>query len=215
MSTFLLIILLVVNTGVSIWDAYIAGRIWRESTGFMKLVAWASVIISACGFLSVSTFLLARGAVAVNLMTEAQFSIVLKLTFVLMVVPVLSAGAVITIQSWIDAIKTRSLTSGGVAAWNTFAQIANTVEAVESTGGFLRDIFDYFNDDDSDEEDEGIGKTGIIVIVFIAAAISVGLTYLFWGKGRLRAISDEINEARERATQTYLPYSGAIREPSA
>jgi len=203
MSTALLAVLLIVNTVISIFDAYVAGRIWKESTGFMKLVAWAALGMSACGFLMVSAFLIAGGSSAVGLISEYQFEIVLKLAYVLIIIPLLGFGTIITIQSWIDTVKTRSFTSGAVAVWNTAAMVSNTVDAVEHSGGLLKEIFDYFKEDgDKDSDDDSLFSKGrVVIILVVAAAISVGLTYLFWSKGRLRAVSIEIDEARDRAAK--------------
>jgi hypothetical protein len=81
--------------------------------------------------------------------------------------------------------------------------VSNTVDAVEHSGGFFKEVFDYFRDeDDEDSEDTSIlGRGGVVLILVVAAAISVGLTYMCWSRGRLRAMTIEIDEARERAVQ--------------
>lgn len=200
MSTATLTVLLIVNTVISMWDAYIAGRTWKESTGFRKAIAWAALTMSVCGFVMVTSYLGALGSREVGLITQTQYEMVLELAYILMIIPTLGAGLAITTQTWIDTVKRRSLVEGSVAGWNSFALVTTTVDALENSGGLSDDIVDYFKgkDEDKDVADK-LAKGGVVTILVLAAALSVGLTYLFWNRGRLRSITVEIEEARNRA----------------
>lgn len=187
MQILVLFALLILNTTLSTWNAYASGRIWNECRGFMKLVAWSAVIMSACGFISVLACLLGFGAARAHLLTERSMQVLMELTYVLIILPVLGCGLIITIQSWIAAWKQRNFASVGIAGYNSYAQVSNIVGAARNTGGFMDDIFGYFKK--AGDSEDGPQGTLILVLVAIAAALSVGLTYLFWKKGLRNSVS--------------------------
>lgn len=190
MSMLLLFGLLLLNLGISAWDAYAAGRIWHDCAGFMKLVAWSALIMSACGFTSVFACLLSFWAVAQHILTENSGAIMMKLTYVMIIVPVLGAGMIITVHSWIEAWKSRRLLDVGIAGFNTYAQVSNAADAVKNMGPMLGDIFDFFKSSDDDEDEKSQGAI-ILFLVSIAFILAGAATFFFWRLGVKNAISLE------------------------
>jgi len=186
MNALLLFGLLTLNTTVSMWNAYVAGRIWRECAGWMKAVAWSALVMSVCGFTSVLTTCFGFVMVATNHLTAHGFKVLEELTYLMIIFPVVGAGLIITIHSWIEAYKRRDFWSVGGAMYNTFAQVSNTWGAIHDTAPAFSDVFSFFK---SDDKDDNAQSALIALIVAVALALSVGMTYLLWTAGLKHSVS--------------------------
>jgi hypothetical protein len=179
MSYIFLFGLLILNFGISWWNAWVTGRVWRETKamgGLMRLVAWAGAIQSAAGFTLVISVVLAAIAFSFHLLNNAAFAAVMNLTYLLIIVPILGSGIVITIQSWIVAYRERSWGNMGVAAWNTFAMAENTYDALDGgISGAFNGIKSFFGSDDDED-----APMHMLVIMIVLAALGSGclLTYV-------------------------------------
>jgi hypothetical protein len=192
MSSFWLIVVLIINLVISCWDAFVAGVIWREATGWMKLVAWSAVIMSICGFISVYTFVGGYAAMSFHYLDPKAFDILIKLSYLLIIFPVLGAGMIITIHSWMVAWKDRSWGNIAVTGWNTFALVENTYDAIQYSGGFFKDVVGFVKSDSKDED--GVAGFAIMLVLGLAIAVASWSTYFFWNKGRRYAIAAETEE---------------------
>ena len=94
-------------------------------------------------------------------------------TNVILGLPIIAAGIVITIHGWHQAIKNRSFLGGAISVWNTFAIIHDIRVWIKS--------FEVFKDIGiggmfkSNEDSKGKVALFVILAVVITALISVGL----------------------------------------
>lgn len=89
----------------------------------------------------------------------------------------LGTGFAITIESWVAVYRERSLLNMGTAAWNTFAQIHNTIGAVQNMGSAFGAVGDAFKSafDFSGDDDDAKIRLAIIGILIMVAIVSVSL----------------------------------------
>ena len=175
----ILVGLLVLNFAISWWDAKMAGRVWLETQvqgGFLRLVAWCAAVQSAVGFTMVFAVLLGLAATAMHLLSLRALTAMLDLTYLLLIVPLLGSGLVISLQSYIVAYRERCLLSMGTATWNTYAMTYDTLGAVDSIGEAFSDLCKSLHSDDSDAENISVA----IVVTLTAMALGSGilLTYV-------------------------------------
>ncbi len=173
-----LILILLLNAGISYWNAYVCGQSWAESKalgGWIRFMVWCGAIQSAIGFSSVLLFPLVFLAHAVfpTYFTELYVRGAINLWYITVIFPVLGTGFAITIQSWVQAYRERDLLSMGIASWNTYAQIHNTMSAVENLGGAFSSVGEAFGSvftsatDDSDDPKATLAIAGLIIMVAI------------------------------------------------
>lgn len=195
MTLLLVFGLLLLNLAISMWNAYAAGRIWREVSGFMKLVAWSALVMSACGFLEVLAIVLGFIAISMHWINQHGFDALLSLTYLLIIVPVLGAGLIITIHSWIEAYKRRDFGSIVVAGYNTAADAYNIYEAADGgISGAFKSVSESFS---SDDEDDSVAQVVVLLILLVAMALASGLTIVFFQIGRSHAIRPPVLAAAQ------------------
>ena len=118
----MLILVLGLNLVISFLNARNVGRVWAETKaigGWIRVVAWAGAIQSAVGFTYVYAFLVAYIAVSTGYLPPAMLGVLMSLMYIMIIIPLLGSAIVITIQSWINVAREKSLMNPGVAAWNT------------------------------------------------------------------------------------------------
>lgn len=176
--------ILVLNFGISWWNCYAVGGMWVESKalgGFPRLLAWSGAIMAACGFSSVFVFLLLGLAIGIWPMLAGEgvpfppeaIKFVMSFWYVVVILPILGSGIVITIHGWIEWWRDRSMLQLGVNAWNTYAMAQNTVSAIQNFGPALGNVMGGFgelmkpsSDDDGKAMLVKLGLVlGIIVVV--------------------------------------------------
>lgn len=168
------------NVGISFWNAYAVGNAWVEAKhagGWRRFVTWMGAIMAASGFTWCSLILFGLLANAVGWLNDYSFEVLLNAGYVLIIPPVLFAGYAIMLDSWQRAYRERTLANGGVAAWNTFANIHNTYNAVEGFGDAFGKVFDAFFG--GKNKKDGDSLQGMLVLFLLAIAIGFGtmLTY--------------------------------------
>jgi len=184
MNAFLLVVLWLLNFGISWWNAYAAGKVWAEAKvagGWPRFMTWMAAVMSACGFSwCILIFLVLSGhSLAPELVTDQVATVSLQLGYVLLVPFVLMSGYAITFDSWARAWRTRSLPDMGIAAWNTFASIHNTYSAIQNFGDALGGVADFFGSASgsrrsSSSKNEANAAAAILVIVLVALALAGG-----------------------------------------
>lgn len=156
MSGIVILLLSLFNLAISYWNARVTGKVWIESKeirGWIRVVVWAGAIMSAAGFTQVYILALCFGGMAFGLIPVGVASLALQLTYLLIIVPVISASIIITIHSWIAVSRERSLKTIGIAAYNTIATGYNVYSTVTSFGDVWDSVSEKFGEDfDSDSD---------------------------------------------------------------
>jgi hypothetical protein len=168
----MIILIVVMNLGISFLNAYVCGRSWEESKavgGIPRLVVWCTAIMSAIGFSSVNLLFLIFLAhdYVPRYFADVYFKGALDLWYLTIIFPTIGAGLAITVEGWVAAYRDASLLRLSNAAWNTFAQIHNTANAVEKMEGALGAVHDPFTSD-SDDEGKDVGLAIMLGLVTLA-----------------------------------------------
>jgi len=155
MSGLLLVALLALNGLISWYNAKICGEHWEETKlfgGFPRVLMWCGAIQSVIGFSMIILFAEAYIAISTGHLPPKAAEAVFSLWYLLVIVPAIGTGLVITVHSWIVAWRERNIANIGTAAWNTFASASNIYQA--ANGGVSEafgKVGDLFSSDDSKE----------------------------------------------------------------
>lgn len=182
--------LLLLNLAISWWNARAAGYSWAEAQaagGWAKVMAWCAMIMSICGFTQVYAVTLALIGGATGHLPQHYVELTFKLTYVVIILPVIGSGMCIWIDSLVTAWRERTFGNIAGAGWNTFAQIHNTWSAVELLPGFLGDLKEAFNSDD----DEQAAPAAMVLLLVLIALLG----------GILSAVAIMRSAAKARAQQ--------------
>ncbi len=168
----MLLLVLLLNVVISYFNAKNVGKIWAESKaigGWVRVLAWAGAIQSAVGFTYVYAFIVSYIAASTGYLPPAFVGTLMSLMYVMLVVPMLGSAIIITIQSWINAYRERSLMNLGVAGWNTFATAYNAYNAIQSFGPAIDSVQEglggLFGDSDSDDNAARVILLAAIVLL--------------------------------------------------
>jgi hypothetical protein len=82
----------------------------------------------------------------------------------------LGSGLGITASSWAQFWRQKNLINGGIAAWNTYAQISNIVSAVRFVPEAIGNVFSAFKGDD-EEDDRALLLMLAVVLVAVGAGV--------------------------------------------
>jgi hypothetical protein len=172
--TFVIILVWVVNFGLSVWNAYAVGKGWVETRhhgGWPRFMAWMGAIMSASGFTWCYLILLGFIGYGLNWLDLDDLGVALNLGYILLIPGILFAGMMIMLDSWARAYRSRRILDFGVAAWNTYAQIHNTYNAINGFGKAFGSVADSFSSRKGDRKGAGI----IVVIILVAVALLAGV----------------------------------------
>jgi hypothetical protein len=138
----------VINFAISWLNAWAVGKSWVESKaqgGWPHFINWMAAIMSASGFTWCYVIILAFGAHALHKLDMRYVTAMIQLGYLVVILPILGSGLAITIDSWAHFYRKRNWLNGGVAGWNTFAQVYNTVNALrgipDAFGGVVKVLF--------------------------------------------------------------------------
>jgi hypothetical protein len=199
----IIVLLLVLNFAISAWNAYAVGRAWVETRvagGWPRFMAWMGAIMSASGFSWCYLFLLVLGGHAMGWFDDQVTSVALSLGYLVLIPGMLLSGLMIMLDSWRRAFRNGGILNYGVAAYNTYAQIHNTMSAINSIGPALRNVTDFFGGRDRDSrssgDDDARGLMILLVIIIVVVALLAGVmtTAIII---RLTAGSDPLPSMRE------------------
>ena len=175
----LLIGVMILNLVISFLNARNVGKVWAESRavgGWIRLLAWCGAIQSAVGFTFVYAIVVAYIAVSTGYLPPQLMGVMLNLIYLLIIIPLIGSGIFITIQSWINFAREKSLMNLGVAGWNTFAQAYNTYNAIQSFGPALDSVQEglggLFDDGDSDSDSSTYRVILLVAIVLLAGMLT-------------------------------------------
>ena len=186
-------LLFLLNFGISWWNAYACGRAWVEANhvgGFIRIVVWAGAVQSACGFTICFAAVFGCIGYLFGYLSKGSIDLLFDLTYLLVIVPVLGSGLIITIQSWLLFARDRSLLRLGVGSYNTFATTYNASRAISGVPKVLADIFSKLGGGN----DKG-KNAGVIILMLLAASAGILLT-----AGLIRHYSGTVPLPANRAT---------------
>ncbi len=169
---------LILNFGISWWNARVVGQSWAESKhygGWTRFITWCGAIMAACGFTWCFTTILAMIAGSTGWLPMSYVRTVMELGYVIVIAPILGSGLGIWIHSVTVAWRRRDFPSMAVAGWNTFAQIHNTYEAARVLPGILGNLREVFSGSDNDDV-KAKALMAVVLLVSLAVAGGVLLT---------------------------------------
>lgn len=196
MQILLLFAVMLLNLAISFWDGFAAGTVFRESRGWMKVIAWSALIMSVMGFLIFFAIVYGFIATSAGWITTEQFEVLVNLTYIFAIFPVLGAGLNLTIHSAVVAYRNRDFTSVGTAAWNIFAQAHNTYDAFEHVPEAFAKVMEYFGPKKDDDPKAVLGKIAILLIFLAALVSAVGMTAFAFHLGQKRSLAVQLAERR-------------------
>lgn len=165
--------IVILNCGISWWNCKVAGSIWVEAKkvgGFMRVLVWCAAIQSAVGFSSALIVIMAFGALAFGYLPPEHAQAALSLWYLLIIIPAIGSGLIITLHSLITAWRERNMANMGVAAWNTFASGMNIYNAVSDIPDAWEAVGKVFSGDK-----KGDTKASALLILIVVVAIAGGI----------------------------------------
>jgi hypothetical protein len=168
----MILVLMLVNIAISIWNAYATGKAWAEAKfvgGWPRFMTWMGAIMAASGLSWCILIILIMGAVGMGKLTPYWGDIGLDLGYILIIPGILFSGLMITVDSWARAFRTRKVLDYGLAGYNSFAQVYNTYSAVRGVGPAFREVFKAF-------AGGGGKKSGsVLVLILVIFALGAGI----------------------------------------
>ncbi|MEM5834863.1 MAG: hypothetical protein QXQ69_03390, partial [Candidatus Aenigmatarchaeota archaeon] len=159
------------NFFVSCWNAYASGLLWGISKGKgEKAIALVVLALALVGFYY--TFILV--GIALNILST-QFLLPIN---VIVGLPIILLGVVITINGWIEAIRTRSLRGILVSIYNTLALLwdinvwIRSFESIKDMG-----IIESLIESVEDSKDSSKAIIFLVIGLIITALVVVGFFY--------------------------------------
>lgn len=177
MSLLICLALLAVTLLASWYNAVTCGKHWTEAKimgGFPRVLMWCAATQSAIGFSMLLILLVGGGAQALGYLPPKAAHAAMSLWYLLVIVPAIGTGLVLTIHSWAVAWRERNWQNIGTAAWNTYASASNIYDA--ANGGVLDAILDVGNLLDSDDEAASVAIKLVLFVVAIAILGGVLIT---------------------------------------
>lgn len=176
---------IVLNLLISWLNARACGYGWRdmsESGFWSRLVIWSALIQSAIGFTLAYYILVVFIAIAAGKAPPALVHYTNDILVIGITVPALGSGLILMVNSWRDFLAEKSLMNGGVAVWNTVAQVRNSVELGNA---FFSSITDLLTPKSKDDQQ---GKLLLLAFMLVALAAMLGVltTYRVFNHYRIR-----------------------------
>ncbi len=192
MDMLLLVGILLLNVLISILNCYVVGSTWKDAvtmgTWFHRAVLRSAVVQSGVGFSMPILLLLAFGTAAYStagtepIMTQAEakefLQVIFNLWYVAVILPIIGTGFIIWAHSLREAYRRRDFVSIAAAGWNSYAQISNTLSAVNNLGGAMSNVGEFFGKAMSGKGD-GKGKFAILVLLVVVIALIAGFMIAF------------------------------------
>lgn len=171
----MIILLILLNFGLSCLNAWSVGRSWVEARavgGVVRFMAWMGAIMAAVGFTWSYLAILAMICNGFHLLPPLYIQGMFSLGYLALIIPALGSGLAITIQSWAIFWKNKTIGNGAAASWNTFAQIYNMYEAVQYIPEALTNVKDMFS---SDDDDDSKSQLILLAVLLAVGAVAGGI----------------------------------------
>lgn len=187
---FVLFLVMMLNFGISIWNASVVGRYWSEKKQlptWSQVVLWAGAVMSVCGFFIVYLVLVTM------VMQETHgfefFASLWKVTlepadiemlvqnifdlgYLMCIFFVIGSGLIIMVHSWMVAYVRRDFLSYGVAGYNTGANLYNVVRATRHVPQAVGSLAKGFGR----MRLRGKGAAGLVLFLMFLLPIVISLT---------------------------------------
>jgi hypothetical protein len=176
LASLILIGITLLNLGISWWNCKVVGSIWRETKefgGFMRVLAWCGAIQAAVGFSSVLILVGVFTSYATGFLPKEYAEAAVSLWYLLIIVPALGTGLVITVHSLIEAWRERNMAAIGTAAWNLFATGTNFYSAASNVPDSFGKVSNLFGGDKDDQK-----VAFVLLLVTVAIAGGALITWL-------------------------------------
>src|SRR5262249_29577051 len=158
------------NLGISIWNAYVTGKVWVEAKhagGVHRFMEWMGYLMASLGFswnilVLIGVLLHSSGKI-----TPDQATLFFQAGYVLLIPGFLFSGYAILFQSWANAYRNHSVVNIGVAAYNTYAHIPNTLKPLDTLPEAFSSVLNGFP--------RGSGKSkanGLILFVVLLCVLA-------------------------------------------
>jgi hypothetical protein len=176
LSDLLLVLILIFDLVVSVWNAYASGVTWalvRGQTGqrFTKAAAVAGLGLAFTGMAYALIIVISYVALFLGLLGTADFLFLVSFDFLVLGAMIIGFGLVVTAQSVAIAVQERRWGSIGIAAWNVFAEAWDLAIYAE---GF-RDAATVVS--------QGRNRINLYAIVAVALGVSFIITYVAFRHG--------------------------------
>jgi hypothetical protein len=170
----MIFLLLILNFAISWFNAWSVGRVWIESKmigGFFRMTVWCGAIMSACGFTWVYIALLGMLAQSFQWLPARYIQGIFSLGYLVIILPLLGSGLGIAVSSWAQFWRQKNLINGGIAAWNTYAEISNIVNAVRFVPEAIANVLSAFKGEDDEEDNRAL----LIMLAVVLVAVGAGV----------------------------------------
>jgi len=180
MNIVLIVLMWLLNFGISIWNAYAVGKSWAEAKavgGWQRIMCWSGAVMSASGFSWCYLILLGAIGAHFEFIDEAQLAVALNLGYILLIPGILLSGLMIALDSWARAFRQGGFLNYGAAIYNTYAQIHNTYSAITSFGEAFSNVRDFFGGTGGSRsrDDKDDGRAIFMVVLLVIAALAAGI----------------------------------------
>jgi hypothetical protein len=180
MQNWLIGLIWVLNFVISIGNAYGSGRAWVEAKhagGWPRFLCWMGALMSASGFSWCYLIVLALLAYHFDWLKPGDVEVAVQLGYIVIIPGVLFSGLMITVASWAEAYRSRRVLDMGVAAYNTYAQIHNTFNAIQDFGSAFSNVVKFFTSSHSksSDDDDSDGAAVLIVAALVLVALFAGV----------------------------------------
>jgi hypothetical protein len=169
------LLIVVLNFGISWLNAYSVGRSWADSKsigGWPRFLVCCGTAMSACGFTWCYLVLLSLIATAMGFLPTRYVQVALEFGYVAIILPVLGSGVAIWMESVTTAWRRRDTASISVAGWNTYAMAHDTYEAATTLPGIFQDLHRSLSEPD---EDGAEGKVFLFAILIVILVLCLGV----------------------------------------
>jgi hypothetical protein len=131
-------------------------------------MAWMGYLMASLGFSWNILLLAALVLRSTGAMTHAQVELFMETGYVLVVPGFLFSGYAIMFESWANAYRNHSVPNMAVAAYNTFANLHNTYNAIDSFPKASASVFKAF----AGGGGNGKGKANALIIFVAILAVA-------------------------------------------
>lgn len=180
------------NLFISWFNARQVGLVWAETKqmgGLERVVVWSGAVMSASGFSWCYLIALLLGAFTTQpywiplareileepqltqLLTAEAVTAGLSLGYLVLIPGILLSGLVIWVHSLVAAWRRRDLPSMGVAAWNTYAQVHNTMGAMRGMPEAADAVKSFFAPRGGSRN----GAAAVVVLALVVLALLAGV----------------------------------------
>jgi len=165
----LMIPILLLNVGISFWNARVCGLVWDESKvlgDWIRVVVISGAVQAACGFTMAIAFALVAVLAGAGALTPRDLEFVVPLLYLAVGIPLIGTGLIILMHSWIEFFRNKTLVNAGVAVYNTIAMAHNISDAVNGFGPALKEVFKTIGGAaDGDDNDAKAVVMGIVILL--------------------------------------------------